>query len=349
MAQPFKFRYVNEIVGAFVLGAIALVVVAVVTIGLSQRWFTPVQTVVLVLPPDVSSGLRKGSDVVINGTVAGSVQDVTPSAGDPRASDVTLGIPRNFMASVHRNSDVRVRRALGGVGDAYVEILRGTGSVASAGVRLEVPKDNVETNPAEAAQETILAIRNAAVPMMNNFAQVAADLHAPEGNFQKAVANANRIAGSVAEGHGVAGRLVSDPALGEQVAQAVPKMSAAVDDLRKVLQDAQKTTAQLPQMTATLNEDMRQIPALMAQTQETLKQVNAILADVQKTTAGIPETTRAVNQSAQALPGLVLQTQETLRQIQRLVEGAQRSWLMGGAVPQEPARGGRIGADRVAP
>src|SRR3954454_20197499 len=76
MRTRFKFRHVNELVGVFVLGVVALVIVGVIFSSHSQRWFARKFGFDVLLPPAGTSGLRRGDEVFILGVSAGLVDDV---------------------------------------------------------------------------------------------------------------------------------------------------------------------------------------------------------------------------------------------------------------------------------
>jgi hypothetical protein len=60
MNKPFKFRYVNEIVGGFVLMVIAALIVGIILAGKAQEWFEPVYELRLSFPEEGSLGPAKG-------------------------------------------------------------------------------------------------------------------------------------------------------------------------------------------------------------------------------------------------------------------------------------------------
>ena len=117
----------------------------------------------------------------------------------------------------------------------------------------------------------------------------------------------NRIFADVEKGEGLAGKVLSDPQMAEEVQKAMTGLNASLGEAQLVLQDLRKTTN-----------------TVAGQSQQSLEQFQAILQDIQKTTAALPQTVKSINQTTEAMPAMVLQMQETLRQIQRLVEGAQR-------------------------
>lgn len=349
MAKPFKFRYVNEIVGSFVLLTAALVTISIVVIGFSQRWFTPTQRVVLILPRELPSVLRRGTDVVIQGTAAGTVQDVGPT-------EAVLAIPRNFMKLVHSDSPVKIRRALGGVGDAYVEIGGGSGPQLAAGATLTLREEDVDRNPTELAQQTMVNaqhtmddLRRVALPMLKNLGDLAQSLNDPQGNFQQALVHANHITTDVDTGKGVANLLLRDRAMADQLSAAVPRMNQSLAALQKVLADLQQASSRLPTIATAAGKSVDEVPPTLQKLQSTLEHLNLVLADLRKMTATLPQTASAVNASLQPLPGIMLQTQETMTQLQRLVRAAQRNWLIQPFVGPEAPSHDRLSGDRVAP
>jgi len=124
MSQPFKFRYVNEIVGVFVLSAFALLIVGIFLAGKTQgiferkfRLYTEFST------EEGSFGLQKGADVRIRDAVAGTVASIVPSSnGVLRA---TLVMKESFHPFVHASSRAVVKKALIVAGDSYIDIKSG--------------------------------------------------------------------------------------------------------------------------------------------------------------------------------------------------------------------------------
>ena len=108
MAKPFRFRHVNEITGAFVLGVIALLVLAVVGTGFSQRWFTRTTEFTLLLPTG-AQGLRPGAEVQMLGTVVGSVQDIRVG-GRPSSSQYQYTLQGDNLKDLNQWAPRLMRR-----------------------------------------------------------------------------------------------------------------------------------------------------------------------------------------------------------------------------------------------
>lgn len=329
MAKPFKFRYVNEIVGGFVLLAVTLLVIGVLLVGHYQEWFTPTHRVHLVFPPEGSLDLRKGSEVKILGAVVGRVEKIHIEDDDSMTGE--MSIKGDAFRFVRQDSKVIVKKAFAAFGDAYIEVVKGKGTRLEDGDSLPVTKD---TEIFEIAQQLLNQVREAIIPLLGQirltaeeYGGLAADLRAGDGPLlkltdnlggmitelrsndgplMKMLADLQAISAGLRNGEGTAGRLLRDPATAEEVNKILRQVQASIGQVEKILDDVKKTTAQLPPMAA------------------------------------------RVGNETQDLPGLVLQTQETIRQTERLIEGIQQHWLIRDYVPQGPEPTRLIPASEVA-
>lgn len=124
MTQPFKFRYVNEIVGVFVLGAFVLLIAGIFLAGRAQGFFeSKFRLAAEFTTEEGSFGLQKGADVRIRDAVAGTVAAIVPSSNG--VLKATLVIKESFHPFVHVSSRAVVKKALIITGDAYVDITSG--------------------------------------------------------------------------------------------------------------------------------------------------------------------------------------------------------------------------------
>jgi len=349
-SKPFKFRFANELAGGLILLALLIIFLSMATSGQVRELFTRRTTITLNLPREGSMGLKEGADVVVLGAPVGRVTQI--DIRDDGRMTATLSVRTDFVKFISADSKALIRKAQL-IGDAYVEIPR------EPGRPLPTIDPTLETSPnlatTEVAETLLNDLRNEAIPAIQKlraaaeeFTSLAKDLQNPEGDLKQAIARANRIADKAEKGEGLVARLINDRELADQIALSGPKVNAALDETNSVLKNLNKTSAALPVMAATANEQIKQMPALLKQMEQTLSEVQGVLRDVQKTTARLPQTVDSINKTVEGLPSLVLQTQETMRQMQRLVEGVQRSWLVRGSMDAEGGGGtGRISPDRV--
>lgn len=324
--KPFKFRYVNEITGAFVLLGVVVLIMAVYLMGRSKNWFIRHERFSILLPETGSMGLRPGGDVRILQTSVGTVEDI--SLPDPNGRmRAQVSVRSDFAGLVRGGSRATVRSTV--IGDPYIEITKGAGEKLEPGSVIEAQADR---SPADVLQETIEEIRKEIVPAVREagdafkeYGDLAADLRKPESELQQAFKKMNNVAGAVERGEGLAGKILTDPQMAAEVQATLPKVNRILDETEAVVKNVNKTTG-----------------AISGHTEKTLQEIQALLDDIRKTTATLPKTADAVSSTAETLPGLVLQMQETMRQLQKLVEQMQRSWLLGGGGGAPPDAGRRI-------
>ncbi len=294
MAKPFKFRYVNEIVGTFVLLIVALLVVGIILAGHAQEWFTPIRRYNVDFPIEGSLGIQKGASVEVLGTAVGKVERIQVEE-DGRMYGV-ITVKGDFIRFVRTDSHAIVKKRYGVAGESFIEITEGKGEPLPDDYNLMVVKD---TELTEMLEELVNRIRDTTVPAMEKIQQtveeygkLAADLRSPEGPLLKLLANLERITASVEKGEGSAGKILRDPQMANDLKGILDKVNDSLDEVKLIVEDVKKATSQLPPVAEKVADE------------------------------------------ANDLPGLVLQTQETIREAERLIEGIQKHWLIRSYVPQ---------------
>ncbi len=341
MAKELKLRYVNELAGTFVLATLLVVIAGVILVGRAQGWFTPVGHVTLNLPEAGSLGLERGAAVLILGTSAGTIDDITVT--DDGRMVATASIRRDFMRFVREDSVAVIRMTLG-VGDAYVEISRGSGAALPA-AEPTIPA-LADEGPTQAIGELTTAIRKEVVPTLqelrrglHQYSQLAAELRDPAGPFQESLARIRDITAQVDSGQGLAGRLLRDEQWADDVEGLLTKLDAAAGETERLVAALRQSADRVPKIGDSVDAQIAELTKLTAETRTTLRAAQVVLKNMEGATAEMPETVRAVNRTMQELPALVLQANETLRQTQRLVEAMQRNWLISPGIGEDaPAR-----------
>jgi phospholipid/cholesterol/gamma-HCH transport system substrate-binding protein len=294
MPKPFKFRYVNEIAGAFVLLTVALLVAAILLAGHAQEWFTPVRRIHVDFPLEGSLGIQKGAEVQILGYTVGKVERVTVEEDGRMTGFIT--VKGDFIRFVRIDSRAVVKRMFGVAGAAYIEITEGQGELLPEDFNLECVKDQ---ELLEMAEQMVNQIKDAVVPALEQvqkavveYTALAADLRSTNGPLVGLLVNLEEITRGLKQGEGTAGQLLRDPALADEITGILQKVNAALTDVKKILRDVEATTAQLPPMADKIGGEVDD------------------------------------------MPGLVDQTQETIREAERLIEGIQKHWLLRSNIPQ---------------
>lgn len=270
MSKPFKFRYVNEIVGVFVLLVVAALVVGIILAGRAQDWFEPTYEFRLELPDEGSLGLQRGAEIQILGTTVGRIGRIRVK--DDGSMYTTLTIKGDFIRFVRSDSRALVKKKFGVAGDAYVEITQGRGAPIDDGAVLLAVKD---TELIEIAQDILKQLQQAIMPLLEQHTQLAAELRSPTGSLMRLLANLETVSHGLAAGEGSAGQLLRDPAAAQQIERILAQISA-------ILHDLQAAAARLPPIAETVGREVDALPGTVVQSQETLREAERLLEGIQQ-------------------------------------------------------------------
>ncbi|HJT13428.1 MAG TPA: MlaD family protein [Dongiaceae bacterium] len=316
-----RLRHTDEWIGALVLAAVALLLIAALQAGVLRDWFKPTAELRLVLPSTGLAGLEVGADVEILGTRAGRVEQIVL---DPdQQMYAMLEIDEQATAFIRRDSTAVIRRRFGVAGAAFVDIARGTGEEMDW--TYAVIEAVTERAPTDSVSALIDEARQKVFPILDN---------------------ANRVTQSLAEvaerinrGEGNVGRLLVDESMVREVEATVGSARDAVSALNVLMADLQKSAGNINALTQQVSGPDG-VPAVLAQTDESLATLKLILDDVAIATQRVPAITKNVEGSTANLPALLTQLQVTVQKLDQLVAQLQRSWLLGGggAQPQSPTQ-----------
>ncbi len=176
MDATFKFRFVNEITGLFVLLAVALLAAGIFMAGRAQGLFEEkFRLHVLFTTPEGSFGLKKGSEIKILNNTAGAVSEIEPTPDG--AIRAVFEMKERFHGFVRTSSRALVKKTLVVTGDAFVEI--GVGNredpLLPDGAAIECGKD---TEIIEQVSAMLEEVRAKAVPALDKLQLVLNELPA---------------------------------------------------------------------------------------------------------------------------------------------------------------------------
>ena len=284
MAQRFKFRYVKEIVGTFVILIVVLLLVGIFLAGRAQQWFVPVHRLTLSFPAEGSFGLQNGAEVVILGTNVGTLDRIT--VREDGGMTGRINIKGDFIRFVRTDSRALVKKKFVVAGDSFIEISKGTGPRLAEGDTLKAEKDTEITEMIQAVIEKIQAATLPTIEQgrkaLEEYTSLAADLRNPEGNLQQLIGRLNLIAQGIASGDSVAGALLVDPTLGEKLQGVIAQVSKASELLFKIVEDVAATTATLPRIAGTMASEFDDVPGFVLQTRDTLQETQYLLEAIQR-------------------------------------------------------------------
>ncbi|MGB3121389.1 MAG: hypothetical protein WBE58_21375 [Verrucomicrobiales bacterium] len=345
MEKPFRFRYVNEIAGTFVLIAVTLMLVGVLISGRIQGWFLPARIYRAVLPDQGTMGIKPGSEVRILGSRAGQVDrielrhqanqepldDTVDTAPDHVEQVAVMAVKGDDLVFIGKESKAVLRFDLGGFGAPYIEISRGTTPRDKDDVEMVM---ELEADVKDGLTKSVDSIRDALLPAINQIevttatiGKVADTLADPKGDFQHSLLAMNEILSRTNAGQGAAGVVLSDAEAGEQMKKTIANLTTASADLGESIKTINK-------IVEGLDKGEGAAGALLSD-KEVAKQLQETIANFEKSTAEMNKVLTAftpvvnnTNEGVLAFGKAAVIMQEALMEYDVLAEALQRHWLV---------------------
>ncbi|MGA1530569.1 MAG: hypothetical protein ACO398_07460, partial [Kiritimatiellia bacterium] len=196
-----------------------------------------------------------------------------------------ITVKDDFYQFVRTDSLAIVKKKFGIAGDAFIEITKGSGSpLDAAGL---APFKDTDLN--ELLQDLVTQLREAIMPLMDSvkttvdeYGALAAGLSDPESPLQQMLANLKEITASIQRGEGSVGKLLSEDETIEALNDAVKQATVAIEQLQAVIEDVKASTAQLPDMTRKVGDELDSLPGTLLMTQEAIREAERLIEGVQQ-------------------------------------------------------------------
>ena len=296
MKQHFKFRHVNEITGTFVILVVMVLIAVLVWAAYNQRWFRGTVTLRIILPEAGAAGIRQGSEVYFLGTLVGTVSDVllTPTG----RMEAEASIRSDFFRFLREGSFAVVKKKFGVAGDAYFDIARGEGpplpSKNASIICKELPMTMEAT--VDEVRRTVLPVLEKLSMAVDTWITVGAKWHASgeawtalgtnlgesRRQLDTLIARLDGLVAGVTQGKGTAGKLLTDPAIADELKTILDKGDVSMDQLQGILKDAQVAGTHLSAVSAALAQEAKDLPGLVLQTQQTLQELKRLIEGIEK-------------------------------------------------------------------
>ena len=285
MAKKFKFRYVNEIVGGFVILIVLLLLAGVLVAGHAQHWFDPMREIDLTFPPEGSMDLQKGAEVMLLGARVGSVQDIlVDDAGNITGS---IRVRGSFMRFVRADSIALVKKKMVVTGDAFIELTRGSGvELPESGAAIACVKDTEILQMLEEALNTLAVEAENTLRLVNRaieeYTLLAENLNDPSNGVPQLMGQVNGLLEEVRKGEGLPAKVINDPALAEDVSGIVAQAGDLMEKVNAMAAELQKVVEKLPVMADTLSGEVDNLPVVIGDTQALMRETTVLLEGLQK-------------------------------------------------------------------
>jgi phospholipid/cholesterol/gamma-HCH transport system substrate-binding protein len=346
------FRYANQLVGVIALLTVLMFAVSFMFSGRVRQWLNPGARLKVILPSAGLFGLSEGAVVEILGTKAGQVRRIVIDPQQQMYADVQ--IQNNMKGFVRSDSSAVIRKRFGVAGDSFLDISRGF--KAPLDWEYAVITATADRAPTESVGELLEELRSKIFPMIDDtqsvisaLLEVVKQIQNPQGDLQQFLGNINTISGKISRGEGLAGRLLFEEKLVDDIEQMVVLLKNSMQRLDPLLDNLETTSGNVSQISTRINEQTGDLPEIIRSLKEALVSVQAVMNDLSRATPQLPRIAANVGQATDSLPVLLLQTQQVMAELELLIKQLQSNWLLGGSAPGTQQAPSRISPAEVNP
>jgi phospholipid/cholesterol/gamma-HCH transport system substrate-binding protein len=230
------------------------------------------------------------------GTLVGTVSDVFVAATG--RMEARTSIRSDFFRFVREDSSAVVKKKFGVAGDAYFDITRGQGQ--------PLPKKNASIVCKElpvSIETAIEEVRRAVLPVLEKLSVgvdtwtalgtklstgadawtgLGTNLGETREQLNRLLARLDGLVAGVEQGKGTAGKLLTDPAVADDLKTILDKGNASMDQLQSILKDVQVAGTHLSAVSEALAIEAKDLPGLVLQTQQTLHELERLIEGLER-------------------------------------------------------------------
>ena len=319
-------RRYETIVGIFVVASMAALLVMVLIVAQQEGLFNEYVTYRTIFKN--VSGLKSGSEVHLAGVTVGNV--LTTAINPEGNIVVTFQVLKKYSDRVREDSRSTIG-FMGLLGDKSLDLTAGSLNKAP------IPPEGLVT-AVEPLDITQLLARAAPTleelqKVISNLVSLTDALAEPGSDTKKILSEVRDIVSKINAGKGSMGKLVNDPGLYRDAADAMAQVRKFVDGLEKgkgvvgtLLNDpafkdqAVKTMAEMQATFANLNKTTADLKAAAARLPDMAKKLESFVANLERAGKG--------------LPGLVTEGQTLFGDADQAAKAAKQLWPLRNYVPQ---------------
>ena len=336
-----RFRYTSRRVGALLLIAFGLFVIAVLQADVVRDLFKSTLSLRVILPESGLAGLNEGASVEVLGTDAGEVREIVI---DPEQNfHAVVEIEEAMEPFVRRDSKVFIRKQFGIAGAAFLEITRGKGEPLDWDYAVLTAESGQA--PTESMGEILEDVRAKVLPIVDEVHRTVSaagdlitQLQAPDGQLQVVLADLSKVTTRLAAGEGTVGRLLGDDTLARELETTLASVNQQLGRLDGIVTELQSTSGDVAAMSQTISAQSDKLPGMITSANAALASFREVMAEAERAMPEITELVRETSDASVALPTLLAQTQQTMADLQQLLVQLQGIWLFGGGGGDGPER-----------
>lgn len=344
MNEPYRLRYANQLVGAFLLVVLLIGIVLTILLLRAGNYFVQQDRFWIEINQSELDGLRRGIEVTMLGQSVGEIESVQYVDSSNRVR-VNLAIDSKYSNQIFESSVLVPDRKFG-IGTPVLVFQRGENvdgppKPLPPGSRIDAYRNQTDridqmARDVTSVSESVFQVQQKLDPAVDSVEQAASD-------FSQTIANSmnpafNRIENASKEFEKTNQTLRPDAIktleavrtattdLQQRIATLTDKVQLLVEqDVKKTLSKVQQSTDQVNRTAMRVGQTADEANQEIADALSTVKKA----ADsVQKLAEETREVVRIVRGEANDLPGTTARVNDTVNETQDLVEEIRGHWLL---------------------
>ncbi|MEA1928872.1 MAG: hypothetical protein U9N73_11765, partial [Candidatus Auribacterota bacterium] len=197
-----------------------------------------------------------------------------------------IAIKGDFYRFIRDDSQVIIKKKFLLAGDSYIDISKGQGAMLPEDSELTCKKDTEITEfleiEIENFIEAILPAVEQAEEAVEEYTKLAAGINDPEGELQQLLANLRIVSDGLARGEGMAGGVLRDPAMLEDLKEIIARLNELTVQFKQMAEDGAGAVATLPSMAEDISGEIKDARGIILQSRHALQETQRLIDALQK-------------------------------------------------------------------
>ena len=341
--MKFRIRYTEQIVGGFILLALATLALILVLMGINQRWFAKDYSFYSRF--ESGEGLKPGMDITLKGFSVGAVDRV--ELDDDNAVTIRFHIFDTYYAKVKKNSVLELYISPIGLGSGLV--LHPGRTIAGSPADLVIPENSFIPSTDFEEGRKLMEAGLVEVPASEDpVTKILGSVESVLGNLDSALSSINVFMASLRsgiEGTGE-GSLSGFFAKTESFATTLDStMDTVSNRLERILTDLTSVTTNLKStsvefadptgLITKLLDPKGSFARLLDDNELLFGNIDQILSDIKETAGQIREFSEFVNDTSPKINVLLEDGREAVKKAKNVLEGISNNPLIRGGITKE--------------
>ncbi len=348
--MKFKIKFADQIVGLFIIVALAFFVAIIVLIGANQRWFAKDYQFVTSFPS--ATGVAPGTSIMMKGFTVGKIDKLTLNADN--SVDASLHIYDTYYDKVREYSILELTVSPIGLGSQLLFHPGRSETLLSEGVFIPTA-DSIEGQ--SLIEQELVDIP----PKDDTITRLLANVNPLLENTNKTIVTINRTLTEVnralaGQSSGPLGSIVTD------ASAAAAALPGTMDKVDTIVDDVQQRVAGLLEQVSVLLAELETIGSNVAETTDSIrdptglvtklldpsgsiktflddddalyKRVMSIVGEIDKSMRNLQSMISGLNSEMPKVAGLLNETRTAIQQAQDVLEGVKNNPLIKGGVTE---------------